>query len=101
MKGQIKTGTYTGTGAAINVELGFSPDFVMLWNVTDGDLMGLWSSDMDDGTAIDIAAAVAGNAANGISAYAGASATTGKGFTVGTDFSESAKVFAYVAIASQ
>jgi hypothetical protein len=101
MKGQIKVGTYTGTGSAINVELGFAPDFVMVWNITDGDVIGLWTSDMTDDTAIDIAAAVAGNAAGGISAYAGASASTGAGFTAGADYSESAKVMGYIALSSQ
>lgn len=28
-----------GTGAAVNVELGFVPDFCMLWNLTDGDIV--------------------------------------------------------------
>lgn len=28
-----------GTGAAVNVELGFIPDMVMLWNLTDGDIV--------------------------------------------------------------
>ena len=101
MKGQIKVGTYTGTGAAINVELGFSPDCVITINYTDGTPIGIWTSDMTADTAVDIAAAAASNAANGISAYAGASATTGKGFTAGTDYSTSAKVYTYIAIANQ
>lgn len=28
-----------GTGAAVNVELGFVPDCCMLWNLTDGDIV--------------------------------------------------------------
>ena len=100
MKGQITTGTYTGTGAAINVELGFVPDCVITINYTDGTPMGIWTSDMTAGSAIDIAAAVATNAADGITAYVGASGSTAKGFTAGTDYSTSAKVYTYIAIAN-
>lgn len=35
----IRTGILVGTGAAINVELGWIPDFVEVWNATDGDLV--------------------------------------------------------------
>lgn len=36
-----------GTGAAINVELGFVPDHVMLWNLTDGTLVTLGNPSRD------------------------------------------------------
>lgn len=39
MKGQIKVGMVVGTGAALNVKLGWIPDFVEVFNVTDGDLV--------------------------------------------------------------
>ncbi len=39
MQGQIKVGYHVGNGAAINVELGFIPDWVKVYNVTDGDLI--------------------------------------------------------------
>lgn len=35
----FKTGITVGNGAAINVELGWIPDFVMVYNATDGDLL--------------------------------------------------------------
>ncbi len=35
--GQVATGFLRGTGAAINVELGWIPDFVKIVNLTDGD----------------------------------------------------------------
>lgn len=35
--GQVATGFLRGTGAAINVELGWIPDFVQVINLTDGD----------------------------------------------------------------
>lgn len=34
---QIATGYQVGNGAAINVELGWIPDTVEIWNLTDGD----------------------------------------------------------------
>ena len=39
MKSQIIDGYVYGTGAAINVELGFYPDRVTVTNLTDGDLI--------------------------------------------------------------
>ena len=37
MKGQMKTGFLVGNGAALNVELGWIPDKVEVWNLTDAD----------------------------------------------------------------
>lgn len=34
---QVACGFLRGTGAALNVELGWIPDFVMVFNLTDGD----------------------------------------------------------------
>lgn len=39
MTGQIATGYLVGNGAAIDVELGWYPDFVWVVNLTDGDLI--------------------------------------------------------------
>ena len=39
MKPMFKSGTVVGTGAAINVECGFVPDYVRVVNLTDGDLV--------------------------------------------------------------
>jgi hypothetical protein len=39
MRPAIKTGVVVGNGAAINVELGWIPTFVQLFNATDGDLV--------------------------------------------------------------
>ena len=39
MMGQIKVGITVGNGAALNIELGWVPDFVSLYNATDGDLI--------------------------------------------------------------
>jgi hypothetical protein len=96
---EVKIGSYTGTGAIKNIEIGWIPDYVRVVNVTDGDDIGEWFKGMTDDTAIDIAAAVAANAAGGISDYVG-DATHAPGFTVGVDYSENAKVFRYVALRS-
>jgi hypothetical protein len=42
MNPNIKTGFLMGTGAAINVELGWIPDLVLLSNLTDGDIIHVW-----------------------------------------------------------
>lgn len=39
MSGHVKIGVTVGNGAALNIELGFVPQFVMLFNATDGDLI--------------------------------------------------------------
>ena len=106
----IVIGTYTGTGAAINVPLGFTPDYVEVYNVTDGDDKWEWFSSMTDGHALYSRSvtdnATSGNAgmsritSNGVSVYAG-STSASKGFTVGTALSESGKTFAYKAIRNE
>jgi hypothetical protein len=97
MASQVKVGTVTGTGAIINVSLGWVPDFLVIFNATDGDLVGLWANGMTADTNVDIAAAAITNAAGGISTYAGTAALQA-GFSLGTDYSESAKVYYYMAV---
>lgn len=97
MKGHMKFGTYTGDGAVKNIELGFVPNFVILANITDGTPMAFWWLGMTADTALDVAAAVASNANNAVSSYDGAAGSVGKGFSVGTDYSVSAKVYRYAA----
>lgn len=94
----IKTGTVTGTGAAINVELGFVPDYVKVVNITDGDQIDEWFRGMTDGTSIQTNTAVAARSSNGISEYAGTLADKKKGFTIGSGISESAKVLRWIAM---
>jgi len=94
----VVVGTFTGNGAAQNIVIGFIPDFLLITNVTDRDIIGTrFRTIVPNGESIDIAAAVATNAADGLSDYDGAD---GQGFTVGTDFSEAAKVYGYVALRS-
>ena len=103
---RVKVGTYTGTAAAINIAIGWTPDYVLVWNATDGDAKWEWFNGL--GAADALATANHDTAqqslitSNGIDAYTG-SAVSGSeaavGFTVGTALSESAKVFRYIAIA--
>lgn len=98
MSNAVKVGKFTGNGAVQNISIGFIPAYVRIVNITDADITHEWFSDGSAaGTSIDTAAAVAANAADGVTAYAG-SATAAPGFTVGTDISENAKVYGYVAM---
>ncbi len=96
-----KTGTYTGTGAAINIALGFKPTYVRIWNITDGDICWEWFNGMTAGHALQQAnhdtAQNSRITSNGISQYAGVAGTTPEGFTVGTALSESGDTFGYYA----
>jgi hypothetical protein len=91
-------GTVEGTGAAINVVVGFKPDYVKIANTEDGDTIDEWFRGMAAGTSItNTSAAVATRAANGITAYEG---TEGEGFTIGSGISENGKTLYYLAIRS-
>ena len=101
----IKVGTYEGTGAAINISLGFTPDYIIVWNAEDGDAKWEWFNGLGAGDALATAnhdtAQQSLITSNGIDAYAGSNASgseAAEGFTVGTALSESGKTFRYVAI---
>lgn len=94
----IKVGTYTGTGAAINIELGFVPSYFRTINITDGDAGITWFAGMAAGTGITEGAALATLASNGITVYPGTRADKSAGVTVGTSGSTNEKVFRYVAM---
>lgn len=87
---ESKTSTYTGTGSAVSVTLGFKPVCVIVWNETDGDDFFMHIDGMTAANAIRIGAAVAALTSNGIT-------LSSTGFTAGTSVSESAKVFRYLA----
>lgn len=107
----IKVGTYEGTGAAINISLGFTPDYVKVWNSEDGDANWEWFNGLSANDAlqsINVVDSGSSGAAgmelitsNGIDTYAGTNASgseAAEGFTVGTALSESGKTFSYIAI---
>lgn len=98
---RVKVGSYTGTGAAINVSLGWTPDFVHVWNATDGDITWDWFNGMGAADVLQITnhadTQLSLVSSNGIDTYAG-STSAAEGFTVGTALSESGKTFRYIAI---
>lgn len=94
----IRTGSVEGTAAAINVQLGFVPDYVRIFNYDDaGSLFPTieWWKGMTDGHALKTKSiADDGTTSNkssekitsgGISEYAGTEAGDSPGFTIGTD----------------
>ena len=93
-------GTLVGTGAAINVGLGFTPNVVIIINETDPGL-AFYTSDMADAEALKLtdAQALTFPTSNGISAYSGSEASASVGFTLGadSDLNGSSDVIHYVA----
>jgi len=51
MEQQLITGTVAGTGASINITLGFSPSAVEVWNPVTNTTLN-WTSDMADASAV-------------------------------------------------
>jgi hypothetical protein len=103
MSQSVKTGTVTGTGAAIAVALGFVPDYVAVTNITDGTIAYEWWNTAANVTVQNTAGALSKVASNGISAYAGGLSVTPQqpGFTIGSAVSTSGKTLAYFALRSQ
>lgn len=85
-KGHVARGTVEGTGAALNIQCGFTPAHVRVLNV-DGLATMEWTSDFADGTALKTVTAgtmsLAGS--NGITPYAGTAGGDSAGFTIGAD----------------
>jgi len=93
-----KAGSYTGTGAALNVSIGFIPDYVMIVNHTTPGA-DVWFGGMAAATSITISGTAALRAApNGVTAFAGTPALAGQGFSVGPTLSTNAAIYYYVAI---
>lgn len=90
-------GTYTGTGSAISLQIGFIPAYAEFVNITDGDEIHVWFDGMTADTGVLVTTAVASNAAGAFTRLTGVAATTSEGLTLGTDLSESAKVYRYAA----
>lgn len=97
----VKTGSYAGTGAAINIQLGWNPDYVRIWNETDGDETYEWFKGMTNGHALKSANNASTQfskiTSNGISAYDGVAGGAKKGFSIGSAVSESGKTFRWAA----
>lgn len=86
MADQFRTGTQDGTGAAINISLGWLPDHVVVQNIEAADFARLeWYTGMTAAHAIKtVTSTKSAITSLGISTYAG-SATAEKGFTIGAD----------------
>lgn len=80
------------------INIGFVPSMVQVWNVTDKDVVTIWSSDMADGTAITWGTAAVAVASGAITPVAQTDGTN-HGFSVGTDASvqENSKTFGFIA----
>lgn len=100
MANEVKIGSYTGTGAAINLELGWIPDYILVENATDGDESWSWFYGMTNAHALKIASDGTKTriTSNGISAYEPADLTNAVGVTFGSALSESGDTFRYVAM---
>lgn len=88
---QSAEGSFVGTGAAINIALGFKPRFLVLFNLTDGTTMWISFSGIAEGTAIQIDTAVSLLGSNGLSRLEG-------GFSAGSSVSVSGKTIQYFAM---
>jgi hypothetical protein len=85
-KGHVKTGTVTGTGAAITIPLGFTPSAVVIHNRTDLSQYH-WTKDMPAASAMKrvTAGTTSFITTGGISPFAGTEGAAVAGFTIGTD----------------
>lgn len=87
MASEIYTGVVTGTGANINISLGFVPDYVEVINYT-APASGKWFKGMPAGSAFKHIAGTGGLTkitSLGISEYAGVAGGATPGFTIGAD----------------
>lgn len=111
---EFKTGTVEGTGSAINVQLGWVPDYVKVMNLDDAgglDPILEWTSDMPAASGMlylkTVDSGATGNAShdyitsNGISAYTGSEAGDAPGFTIGANANINASAETIVWIAAR
>ena len=85
-KGHFATGQITGTGAALNVLLGFVPTYVKIINQTDvGSLEWIGGMPAASGLKTTDAPSEAFITSDGISEYAGTIGADAAGFTLGAD----------------
>jgi len=87
---QSESGSFVGTGSAVNVSLGFKPRLIVIYNETDGDVCWIGFDGMADGKCLQIDTAVSFLSSNGLTLKAG-------GFTAGTSLSESGDTMRFIA----
>lgn len=100
MRGRLpETGSYTGDGSnGVTVSLGFKPQYVKVFNYTDGDVVATHIAGMPDASAFLTIDSGAGTTDLSKITTAGITLTS-SGFTIGTNANliENAKVFYWVA----
>ena len=104
MSAKIRTGNYVGTGASLDIEVGFIPEAIILVNQTSGALAAIWFDGMPAGTSIDVAhvgttSTIATNAAGSTTRYGGNIALKGHGFMTGADNSVNNARYYWLALA--
>ena len=86
MAGQMMTGTVTGTNAALNVSIGFTPDSVKVTNITNATTRVCWWNKSMSAGKTGFINGTGGpkmtTSTGAITTYAG-SATAARGFTIG------------------
>ena len=95
-------GTYAGTTAAQNINIGFKPILILAWNVTDGNVMYLWTR----ASITTVAALIdAGCSETGLTANASVITQVDNGTVLGfalpacdTVVNENAKDYAFLAL---
>jgi hypothetical protein len=96
---EVKVGSYTGNAAAQNIELGFVPGLLMIFNITDGTNFSVWTPALAAGAGISVVTTAGPvlDATNQVTRFDGVAGVSAPGFTVGTDLSANAKVYNYIA----
>lgn len=92
-RANIATGTFTGAGAAVDVELGFTPRYIELINVTDA-IIQKHIEGMPSGSVLNTTAAGANSIDTGSLLLIDTN-----GFTVGAGAAISAKEYVWMASA--
>lgn len=89
---QRAVGTYTGSGAAQTITVGFKPSLVLAFNSTDGDTLVGVIQGQADGAGFASAAAITALSSTGFT-------LTSRGFSLGADAAanESGKTYNYIA----
>ena len=90
----VYVGSYTGTTAAQNINVGFKPSAMIIWNRTDGDTVIFWSHAIET-TYVAVTAAAATVSA----VIAQVDNGTVLGFSLASDAvaNEDAKVYDFIA----
>ncbi len=94
-------GSYAGTTAAQNIHIGFKPSLILAWNVTDGNVLFMWTS----ASLTTVAALIdAGCSETGLTANASVITQVDNGTVLGfalpacdTVVNENGKTYAFIA----